>query len=168
MPPKSHLKVCSLGLKCWWEYWVWSTSWWLLGCVGEATREGHAFVHVFFCFWNLWPSTSHDQSILQCFVSHVKLGVVKTEKEYETELLLEFFFNLASLYLHLNHTIFTSTLLDSKDLDFGENQTKVYIKMCSHFCTLCLLHKSGHFLEHTKTVAFHITQAKAVLIWAKL
>lgn len=42
-------------------------------------------------------ASKHDQPLLQCFVSCVKLGVLEAEKEHATELVVEFFFNLAYL-----------------------------------------------------------------------
>lgn len=57
-------------------------------------------------FTSNFEASKHDQPLLQCFVSCVKLGGLEAEKECETELVDELFFNLAYLYLHLNHSYF--------------------------------------------------------------
>lgn len=49
-----------------------------------------------------------------------------------------------------------------------EKQIKVRTEMCSNLYTESLLNKLEHLLELTKTVAFHVTQAKAILVWAQL
>lgn len=40
--------------------------------------------------------------------------------------------------------------------------------MCSSLPMESLLNKLGCLLEQIKTMAFHITQAKAILVWAQL
>lgn len=40
--------------------------------------------------------------------------------------------------------------------------------MCSSLHTESLLNKLGCLLEQIKTMAFHITQAKVILVWAQL
>lgn len=57
-------------------------------------------------FISNFEASKHDQPLLQSFVSCVKLGVLQAGKECETELEVELFFNLAYLYLHLNHSNF--------------------------------------------------------------
>lgn len=78
---------------------------------------------------------------------------------------------MASSHLYLSIILFYHTSRPQRTLIWLKKkieQTKVRTEMCSSLPMESLLNKLGCLLEQIKTMAFHITQAKAILVWAQL